>query len=209
VPGVISTTGLRMIIRSRTVVLPLDDVDTDQILPARFMNTTERANLGRHAFADWRYGSDGTPRREFPLNQVDLAQHRILVVGRNFGCGSSREHAAWALKDLGFRAVVGTQFADIFQTNALENDLLALTVPVTAHRWLIEHAGATLEIDLERVELSWPGGDAIPLAIEPFARYRILHRLSSLDYLLRHEQDIARYERARESDERVSPKSSR
>src|SRR5262245_50872462 len=106
-----------MIIRSRTLVVPLDDIDTDQIIPARFMKTTGRASLAAHAFADWRYGSDGSPRREFPLNQVDLAQHRILVTGRNFGCGSSREHAAWALKDLGFQAVLSTQLADIFQAN--------------------------------------------------------------------------------------------
>ena len=189
-----------MIIRSRTVILPLDDIDTDQIIPARFLKTTERANLGEHAFADWRYASDGTPRREFPLNQVDLAEHRILVAGRNFGCGSSREHAPWALKDLGFEAVISTQFADIFRTNALENGLLVLAVPATAHRWLLDHGGAELQIDLGAGELRWPGGEAIPVAMEPFARYRILHGLSSLDYLLRHEQDIARYERARTPD---------
>src|SRR5262245_58480189 len=135
-----------MIIRSRTVVLALDDIDTDQIIPARFLKTTERANLGEQAFADWRYAPDGAPRREFPLNQVDLARHRILVAGRNFGCGSSREHAPWALKDLGFQAVISTQFADIFRTNALENGLLVIPVAASAHRWLIDHPGAELAI---------------------------------------------------------------
>jgi 3-isopropylmalate/(R)-2-methylmalate dehydratase small subunit len=186
-----------MTIRSRTVVLPLDDIDTDQIIPARFLKTTDRGDLGRHAFADWRYASDGTLRQDFPLNRVDLAQHRILVAGRNFGCGSSREHAPWALKDLGFQAVISTQFADIFRTNALENGLLVIPVAAGAHRWLLDHPGAELAIDLEGGALHWPGGDAIALVIEPFARYRLLHGLSSLDYLLRHEQDIARYERAR------------
>jgi 3-isopropylmalate/(R)-2-methylmalate dehydratase small subunit len=186
-----------MIIRSGTVILPLDDIDTDQIIPARFLTTTQRAGLGQHAFADWRYARDGSARTEFPLNQVELASHRILVAGRNFGCGSSREHAAWALKDFGIQAVISTQFADIFRTNALENGLLVVTVPAAVQRWLFEHAGVQLEIDLDAGLLHWPGGAAIPLAIEPFARYRLLRGLSTLDYLLGHERDIARYERAR------------
>src|ERR687884_482882 len=115
-------------LRSHTVVLPQDNVDTDQIIPARFLTTTERTGLGPHAFQDWRYRSDGTPDPEFPLNRPDAAGALVLVAGRNFGCGSSREHAVWALMDAGFRAVVSSDFADIFRGNALGNGLLPIEV---------------------------------------------------------------------------------
>ena len=188
-----------MIVRSHTVVLPWDDIDTDQIIPARFLMTTGREGLGCHAFADWRYAPDGTPREDFPLNRFDPAQHRILVAGRNFGGGSSREHAAWALRDLGFDAVLSTQIADIFRTNALENGLLALELPACAHRWLLEHEGVEIEIDVDACELRLPDDARVALAIEPFARYRLPRGITSLDFLLRHEEDIARFERARTS----------
>jgi 3-isopropylmalate/(R)-2-methylmalate dehydratase small subunit len=184
-----------MIIRSRTVALPWEDIDTDQIIPARFLKTTRREGLGRHAFADWRYGRDGGLRADFPLNHVDLSQHRILVAGRNFGCGSSREHAPWALLDLGFEAVLSSQFADIFRANALENGLLALAVPGEPHAWLLEHPGAEVTIDLEAGLLHWPGGAPLPLRLEPFARYRLLRGLTSLEYLELHADAIARFER--------------
>jgi 3-isopropylmalate/(R)-2-methylmalate dehydratase small subunit len=184
-----------MIVRSRTVVLPWDDIDTDQIIPARFLKTLGREGLGRHAFADWRYAPDGSPRADFPLNRVDPMQHRVLVAGRNFGGGSSREHAAWALRDLGLAAVLSTQIGDIFRTNALENGLLALELPACAHRWLLEHGGAQVEIDVATCLLRIPGGTPVALDIEPFARYRLLNGLSSLEFLRSHEDAIARYER--------------
>jgi 3-isopropylmalate/(R)-2-methylmalate dehydratase small subunit len=186
-----------VIVRSRTVVLPWDDIDTDQIIPARFLKTTRRDGLGQYAFADRRFASDGSPREDFPLNRVDLARHRILVAGRNFGGGSSREHAAWALRDLGIEAVLSTQIADIFRTNALENGLLALEVRAATHRWLLEHEGAEVEIDLAARLLQVPGGAPVALAIEPFARYRLLSGITSLEFLQRYEADIARFERGR------------
>jgi 3-isopropylmalate/(R)-2-methylmalate dehydratase small subunit len=186
-----------MIIRSRTVVLPWDDIDTDQIIPARFLKTTRREGLGRHAFADLRRAPRGSAGDPFPLDLVDLAQHRILVAGRNFGCGSSREHAAWALADLGFQAVLSSQLADIFRVNALENGLLALEVAPELHRWLLAHPGAELTMDVGADSLLWPGGAPRALDIEPFARHRILRGLTTLDYLLAHGNDIARFERAR------------
>ena len=182
-----------MIIRSRTVVLPWDDVDTDQIIPARFLKTTQREGLGVHAFADRRRAA----KDNFPLDRVDLAGHRILVAGRNFGCGSSREHAAWALVDLGFQAVLSAQLADIFRVNALENGLLALEVAPEPHRWLLAHAGIELTIDLGAGSLHWPGGAPVPFDIEPFARQRILRGLTTLDYIRSHEGDIARFEQVR------------
>src|SRR5262245_65072124 len=154
---------MRMIIRSRTVVLPWDDIDTDQIIPARFLKTTRREGLGTHAFADRRGAARGT----FPLDRVDLTQHRILVAGRNFGCGSSREHAAWALLDLGFQAVLSSQLADIFRANALENGLLALEVTPGLHRWLLAHPGAGLTIDVGAGLLHRPDGASEPLDMEP------------------------------------------
>jgi 3-isopropylmalate/(R)-2-methylmalate dehydratase small subunit len=183
-----------MILRSRTVVLPWDDIDTDQIIPARFLKTTQREGFGRHAFADWRYEPSGGLRDDCPLNHVDFATHRILVAGDNFGCGSSREHAAWALRGLGLEAVLSTQFGDIFRANALENGLLAVQVACDAHRWLIDHPGVELTIDLGAGLLHWPGGAPLALAIDPFARYRMLRGLTSLDYLRRNTEAIARYE---------------
>jgi 3-isopropylmalate/(R)-2-methylmalate dehydratase small subunit len=182
-----------MIIRSHTIVLPWDDVDTDQIIPARFLKTTRREGLGAHAFEDRRRAA----RAGFPLDRVDLAQHRILVAGRNFGCGSSREHAVWALVDLGFQAVLSSQLADIFRLNALENGLLALEVAPAPHRWLLANAGAELTIDLAAESLHWSGGTPVPFGIEPFARHRILRGLTTLDYIRSHEDDIARFEARR------------
>jgi 3-isopropylmalate/(R)-2-methylmalate dehydratase small subunit len=136
-------------LESRTLVLPFTNIDTDQIIPARFLTTTTREGLGKCAFADWRYQADGQPRSDFLLNQPDAADCRILVAGRNFGCGSSREHAPWALLDYGFRAVISTEIADIFRSNALKNGLLPLVVDATTHQWLLDHPGATVRVDLD------------------------------------------------------------
>ena len=185
-------------IRSRTLVLPAPDIDTDQIIPARFLTTTVREGLGRHAFEDWRYDADGKPTGHV-LNQCDPAEYRILVGGRNFGCGSSREHAPWALLDFGFRAVISTEIADIFTGNSLKNGLLPVVVDETTHRWLLEHPGAELDIDLEQSVVSLPDGRRAGFDIEPFARYCLMRGVDQLGYLLERDAEIAAYERAHES----------
>ena len=183
-------------IRSRTLVLAQPDIDTDQIIPARFLTTTGHTGLGQHAFADWRYRADGSPREDCPLNQVDLAEHRILIAGSNFGCGSSREHAAWALADLGIAAVLSTKIADIFRANALENGVLAATIPIELHRWLLDHPGEQLWIDVAERRISRAGADPVDFALEPFARYRLINGVGSMAFLRSHEADIARHEQA-------------
>jgi 3-isopropylmalate/(R)-2-methylmalate dehydratase small subunit len=182
---------------SRTVVLPVSDVDTDQIIPARFLTTTTRANLGAHLFADWRYGADGVPKPDFVLNRPEAEGCRILVAGDNFGCGSSREHAAWALIDHGFRAVVSTQIADIFRNNALKNGLLPVIVDQRTHAWLIEHPGAEVTIDLGSARLLLPGGASVGFPLEPFSRYCLMNGVDELGFLLGRGQEIEDYERRR------------
>src|SRR5882757_4725890 len=135
-------------IESKTVVLPYSDIDTDQIIPARFLTTTTKEGLGQHAFSNWRYHADGTAKPDFILNQPAAQGCQILVAGNNFGCGSSREHAPWALMDLGFRAVISTEIADIFRSNSLKNGLLPIVIEASAHRWLLDHPGAQIRIDL-------------------------------------------------------------
>ncbi len=184
-------------LRSRTVVLPASDVDTDQIIPARFLTTTTREGLGEHLFADWRYAPDGAPRAEFVLNQPHAHGCNILVAGHNFGCGSSREHAPWALTDFGIRAVVSTQIADIFRNNALKNGLLPVIVEPAAHRWLIEHPGVELSIDLDSSTLTLPTGEAIRFPLEPFARYCLMNGVDELGFLLARDAEIAAYEARR------------
>ncbi|MGC8517362.1 MAG: 3-isopropylmalate dehydratase small subunit [Steroidobacteraceae bacterium] len=184
-------------LRSRTVVLPASDVDTDQIIPARFLTTTTREGLGKHLFADWRYAPDGSARADFVLNQPQAAGCTILVAGHNFGCGSSREHAPWALTDFGVRAVVSTQFADIFRSNALKNGLLPVLLDAPAHRWLLEHPGAEVAIDLERTTLTLPTGEAVRFPLEPFARYCLTQGVDELGFLLARAAQIQSYESQR------------
>ena len=185
------------ILRSRTAVLPASDVDTDQIIPARFLTTTTRSGLGTHLFADWRYGGDGAPRPDFVLNRAEAAGCTILVAGNNFGCGSSREHAPWALSDYGFRAVVSTQFADIFRNNSLKNGLLPVVVDRASHEWLLEHPGADVTIDLESTTLALPTGKAVRFPLEPFARYCLMNGVDELGFLLGREKEIQAYEQRR------------
>ena len=144
--------------RARTAVLPNSNIDTDQIIPARFLRTTVRAGLGSQLFHDWRYDSTGAPRADFALNQPAAANCGILVAGRNFGCGSSREHAPWALIDYGFRAVISTEIADIFSNNALKNGLLPIVVDAANAAWLLANPGAELQVDLEHNTVTWPDG---------------------------------------------------
>ena len=181
-------------LRSRTAVLAVSDIDTDQIIPARFLTTTTREGLGRHLFADWRYGPDGAPRTDFPLNRPQAEGCAILVAGNNFGCGSSREHAPWALTDYGFRAVVSTQIADIFRSNSLKNGLVPVIVDPATHRWLLEHADAEVSIDLETTTLTLPTGHAARFPLEPFARYCLMNGVDELGFLLGREARIAAYE---------------
>jgi 3-isopropylmalate/(R)-2-methylmalate dehydratase small subunit len=184
-------------VRSRTVVIPSSNIDTDQIIPARFLTTTTKEGLGRQAFADWRYRADGSPNPAFVLNRPDAAGCRILVAGRNFGCGSSREHAPWALLDYGFRAVISTEIADIFKSNALKNGLLPITVDAPTADWLLTHEGAEVEIDLSTARLTLPTGASVDFPIEAFARHCLLNGVDELGYLRSKLPDIERYEAAR------------
>jgi 3-isopropylmalate/(R)-2-methylmalate dehydratase small subunit len=183
------------IIRSRTVVMPSSNIDTDQIIPARFLTTTTREGLGTHLFADWRYDGAGASRPEFVLNRPEARGCQVLVAGRNIGCGSSREHAPWALLDYGFRAVVSTEIADIFRSNSLKNGLLPVVVDEATHAWLVEHPGAEVEIDLPATELRLPDGRAVTFPVEAFARYCLMNGVDELGYLLQQADTIAAYER--------------
>ena len=186
-------------ITSKTVVIASSDIDTDQIIPARFLTTTTNEGLGKQLFADWRYRSDGSPQEEFVLNRPEARGAEILVTGRNFGCGSSREHAPWALLDYGFRAVVSTEIADIFRGNSLMNGLLPIVVDEQTAQWLLHHPGAQVDIDLESMRLTLPTGTSVAFPIEPFARHCLLNGVDELGFLRSKLNDIERFEAARVS----------
>jgi len=183
------------IVRSRTVVMPGTNIDTDQIIPARFLTTTTREGLGKQAFADWRYDAQGREKPDFILNRAEARGCQVLVAGRNFGCGSSREHAPWALHDFGFRAVISTEIADIFRNNSLKNGLLPVVVDEKTHGWLLEHPGTEVEVDLQEQTLQISDGTRVKFPIEAFARYCLLNGVDELGYLLGQEEQIAAYER--------------
>ena len=183
------------VIRSRTVVMPSSNIDTDQIIPARFLTTTTRDGLGAALFADWRYGADGSPNPGFVLNRPEAKGCEILVAGRNIGCGSSREHAPWALLDFGFRAVISTEIADIFRNNSLKNGLLPVVVDEATHAWLVANPGAEVEIDLPSTTLRLPDGRSVSFPVEAFARYCLMNGVDELGYLLKQADAIAAYER--------------
>jgi 3-isopropylmalate/(R)-2-methylmalate dehydratase small subunit len=186
---------------SRYVVLPGENIDTDQIIPARFLTTTESTGLGRHAFHDWRYLDDGASNPTFPLNAPSAASARILVAGRNFGCGSSREHAVWALQGAGFDVVVSSQFADIFRGNALGNGLLPVEVSKRMLARLMDVGTATamavLTVDLETQTLQLPDGDTVKFPIAPFAKHCLLNGIGEMDFLLGATGEIATFESRR------------
>lgn len=184
-------------LRSRTVVLPLADVDTDQIVPARFLTTTTRKGLGKALFADWRYDKSGDLVTDFPLNRAEAAGCAILVAGHNFGCGSSREHAPWALLDFGIRAVISTGIADIFRNNSLKNGLVPVIVDGDTHRWLLDNPGVEAEVDVTDRRLRLPGGREVAFPIDGFSRYCLLNGVDQLGYLLNQADAIAKYERNR------------
>jgi len=183
-------------IESATVVLPYTDIDTDQIIPARFLTTTTKEGLGQNLFANWRFDNDGKLKQDFVLNQSNVRGSQILVAGRNFGCGSSREHAPWALLDFGFRAVISTEIADIFRNNSLKNGLLPVIVDEQTHSWLLANAGAKIRIDLETNTLSLPTGVAVKFPIEAFARFCLLQGVDEMGYLLKQNDAIVKYEQA-------------
>ena len=179
---------------ANTVNLPNEDIDTDQIIPARFLTRQTTDGIGECLFADWRFDKSGKPNEDFILNQPESTDAGILVTGNNFGCGSSREHAAWSLLDYGFRAVVSSSFADIFQNNSLKNGLITIVVDLETHKWLIEHPATELTVDLENTEIILENGKAISFPIDSFARYCLLHGVDQLGYILNHDSDITAYE---------------
>jgi 3-isopropylmalate/(R)-2-methylmalate dehydratase small subunit len=184
--------------RGRAVVLPVENVDTDQIIPARFLKTTEKRGLAANLFYDWRYDAKGNPRAEFVLNQTQAIGATFLVAGNNFGCGSSREHAPWALQGFGFRAVISTDFADIFKNNSLKNGFIPITLNGTTHRKLCDLIArdpeVELSVDLAAQTLALPGEQAVEFPIDPFSKLCLLNGVDELGYLLGHDEQIRGYE---------------
>jgi len=189
---------------SRVAPLLVNDVDTDQIIPARFLKVTDKTGLAGHLFSDWRFQADGSPRQEFVLNRPEHRGAAILLAGNNFGCGSSREHAPWALVGYGFRAVISTSFADIFRNNALKNALLPIAVEGHVHQKLatlvVKDPSAELNVDLESQTVTMPDGTTVRFPIDSFAKSCLLNGTDELGYLLRFEKQIAAYERTRSGE---------
>ncbi|MBB4658880.1 3-isopropylmalate dehydratase small subunit [Parvularcula dongshanensis] len=181
---------------SRTLVLPEENIDTDQIIPARFLTTTDKNGLGEAAFHDWRYGPDGVLDEGHILNSTDTGSHQVLVAGDNFGCGSSREHAPWALLAYGLRAVISTSIADIFRSNSLKNGLLPVVVSPEVHKDLLEQPGREVTIDLDAEELRF-GNHVVPFSTEPFARRCLLEGNDPLGVLLNAMPEIEAFEEGR------------
>lgn len=181
-------------ITSRTVVLPTRDIDTDQIIPARFLTATSREGFGEHLFHDLRYLSNGTLDPEFPLNAESVRDHRILVAGKNFGCGSSREHAPWALLDYGFQAVISTEIADIFRNNSLKSGFLPVVVDTSTHEWLLDNPGAEIRISVADARLELPDGQQVAFPIDAFARHCLVEGVDQLGFLLQQDGAITAFE---------------
>jgi 3-isopropylmalate/(R)-2-methylmalate dehydratase small subunit len=183
-------------IQSRTVVMPNANIDTDQIIPARFLKVTTKDGLGKMLFCDWRYDANQKSKADFILNTPAAQGAKVLVAGDNFGCGSSREHAPWALTDFGFRAVVSTSIADIFRNNALKNGLVPVVVDPAFHAKLLAQPGAEVTIDLESQTIRLADGTSAKFPIDPFARHCLMNGVDELGYLLAQEQEIAAWERS-------------
>jgi 3-isopropylmalate/(R)-2-methylmalate dehydratase small subunit len=181
-------------LESRTAVLARPDIDTDQIIPARYLKGTTQTGLGRWLFAGWRYDDQGRPRADFPLLRAEGRGAQVLVAGPNFGCGSSREHAPWALLDYGFRAVVSSSIADIFRANALKNGLLPVIVDPATHEVLLASPGLRVTIDLETRTLAFDDA-RVSFQIDPFSRRCLLEGVDELGFLLAQEEAIAAYEK--------------
>ena len=183
--------------RSHFVAMPVDNIDTDQIIPARFLKTISKVGLGGQLFNDWRYEADGSPKPDFVLNRPESKSRKILLGGDNFGCGSSREHAPWALTQYGFQAVISTSFADIFKGNSLKNGLLPIVVPKDVHGWLFANPEAELEIDLRAQVLRLPDAREVAFSVDPFMRHCLLEGVDELGYIIGQEAHIAAYESGR------------
>ncbi len=184
-------------IRSRTVVLATRDIDTDQIIPARYLTATTREGFGELLFHDLRFRADGSDNPDFPLNAPAAKGCKVLVAGKNFGCGSSREHAPWALLDYGIRAVISTEIADIFCNNSLKNGLVPVVVDVGTHGWLLQNPGAEVEIDVAESTLTLPNGEVVGFPIDKFARYCLLEGIDQMGFLQQRLHDIAAFEEDR------------
>ncbi len=186
---------------SRVAPLPIDNIDTDQIIPARFLKTISKAGLGDQLFFDWRYDEAGIPKPDFLLNRPEGRAAQVLLAGDNFGCGSSREHAPWALAQYGFRAVISTSFADIFRGNSLKNSFLPVVVPPEAHKALFAAVAADpafeVSIDLAQQKLTLPDGSSVTFPIDAFAKNCMLEGVDELGYILKQEPAIAAYEAQR------------
>ena len=185
---------------SRIVPLAINNIDTDQIIPARFLKTTSKTGLDKQLFNDWRYDAQGHPKPDFIINQPRAQGAQVLLAGDNFGCGSSREHAPWALTQWGFRAVISTSFADIFKQNSLKNSLLPIVVPADVHAELFQAVekdeSAKVKIDLAKQTVTTPGGREVSFPIDEFSKHCLLEGVDELGYILQHEGDIAAYESA-------------
>ena len=184
-------------IKSRTVVLPTRDIDTDQIIPARFLTATSREGFGEHLFHDLRFREDGSENLDFALNKGDAKGCEILVAGNNFGCGSSREHAPWALLDYGIKAVIRTEIAGIFRNNSLKNGLIPIVVDAETHAWLLANPGAEVEASVIDATLRMPDGREVGFPIDDFARYCLVEGVDQLGYLRQKEPDIKKFEESR------------
>ena len=185
------------VLTSTFVALPMQNIDTDRIIPARYLTVTSRSGVAEGLFADWRFDEQGNQRADFPLNRDDASGAQVLVAGANFGCGSSREHAPWALVDNGFRAVISTNIADIFRANALKNGLLAIDIPVESLSDLLEAKFGTVTIDLVAHRVDLPAGSSVTFEIDPFARYCLIEGADELGFLRSNEDAIAAFEHRR------------
>jgi 3-isopropylmalate/(R)-2-methylmalate dehydratase small subunit len=179
---------------SRMVMILRDNIDTDQIIPARFLKTISKTGLGDQLFFDWRYDADGKPNPDFVLNQPESKASQILLAGDNFGCGSSREHAPWALTQYGFRAVISTSFADIFKGNSLKNSLLPIVVPTDVHAELMRDSDAPVKVDLASQTLTLPSGRGVEFPVDGFAKHCLLQGIDELGYIQQQEPAIAVFE---------------
>jgi len=182
------------IVESRTFCLPVDNIDTDQIIPGQFLTTTERNGLGKFCFYSWRFDEHGNARPDDPLRSLDVSRQQVLVAGSNFGCGSSREHAPWALLDFGFRAVISSKFADIFRNNSLKNGLLPVQVDQEVVDYLLANPEASVRIDISTNVVSVDGLGEFEFPLDPFSAYCLTRGIDQLDFLLENESIIGRYE---------------
>jgi 3-isopropylmalate/(R)-2-methylmalate dehydratase small subunit len=180
--------------KSKTIVLAVNDIDTDQIIPARYLTVTTKEGLGEGLFSDWRFDDIGNKIEDFPLNQAKSEGCTTLIAGSNFGCGSSREHAPWALVDYGFKAIISTSFADIFRNNSLKNGLLPITVSEGFHKMLIENEGIELTISLEKMIIQSTNEMSESFNLEPFSRYCLMNGIDQLGFIMSHEKQINEYE---------------